>query len=418
MKKMKYDVVVIGGGVAGVSAAIAASRNGMKVAIVEKMGFFGGLAVGSYVVAMAGIYNGHDGKKRCIKGNFDLISKKLMKQKGATPTTYSIPTRGMYREVTIDPESMKYVLDMFMLEYDIECYLHTVVTQASYTGKQIKFISIWNKEGMDIIEGKMFIDASGDADMAAYCNIPFNTWATYGKISGGTMGFRTAGIDVKKALKYRKKHKGMTFKGRVPGIQWSDAGWYDSKNPNGGFFNDNLSVASPEVLTRKGQIYLEMQSRHAIQGIIKKLRKQPGYKNVYLVSTGDIFGARKTRHPITLHPLHDDEMNTHIYDSIAVAGNVMADYGYMEIPYLALIPEEINNLFFVGRTIATMHSMKFKGQQLHSYEITRLIPICMATGEAAGAAAALCIKGKRTNALPNINALQILLESQGAVIHI
>ncbi len=417
---MKYDVVVIGGGVAGVSAAIAASRNGMKVAIVEKMGFFGGLAVGSYVVAMAGIYNGHDGKERCIKGNFDLISKKLIKQKGATPTTYSIPTRGMYREVTIDPESMKYVLDTFMLEYEIDCYLHTVVTDAWIANGKVERIEIWNKgKKVDHIEGRMFIDASGDADMAAYCNIPFNTWATYDKTSGGTMGFRTAGVDVKKALKYRKKHKGMSFIDRKHGIQWSDAGWYDSKNPDGGFFNDNLSVACPgDILSRKGQTYLEMASRNAIQSIIKKLRKQPGYKNVYLVSTGDIFGARKTRHPITLNPLADDNMNTRLYSSIAVAGNVMADYGYMEIPYLTLVPEEINNLFFVGRTIATMHSMKFKGQSLHAYEITRLIPICMATGEAAGVAAALCVHRKTTNAKLPINNIQTGLVSQGAVIHI
>jgi hypothetical protein len=405
MKNKQYDVIVIGGGAAGVSAAMAAARNGMQVAIVEQMGFFGGLAVGSYVVALAGIYDGHDGRRRCIKGNFDTITKKLIKMKGATPTTYGVPTKGLYREVSIDPESMKYVLDTFMMDSNITCYLHSTVIGALFNKENVFGIVIWTMGRQYEIFGKMFIDASGDAHMAEYCGIPYNTWATYDKASGGTLGFS------------RKAHGQTTYSNKKKNIQWTEFGWLDTKNPHEGFFNDNLSVGGVDPLDHKAPAYLEMQSRAAIQSILKKLKKVPGFRNVYLVSTGDIFGARKTRHPITRHILTDYDLNECLPHSIAVAGNVMADYGYMEIPYETLIPEQVNNLWFVGRTIATMHSMKYKGQSFHSYEITRLVPICMATGEAAGLAAAICLMDNEKNHSIDIVKLQTALAVQGAVIH-
>jgi hypothetical protein len=239
------------------------------------------------------------------------------------------------------------------------------------------------------------------------------------------LGFRTGGIDMKKAVKNgmgvtgnkKKREKTIIYKDTKHHIYWSEAGWRDSKNPNGGFFYDNLSVAGIPVLEYRGFTYLEMQSRVAIQGIMKKIKKMPGCRNAYLVSTGDILGVRKTRHPITRHILNDDDLNECLPHSIAVAGNVMADYGYMEIPYETLIPEQVNNLWFVGRTIATMHSMKYKGQSFHSYEITRLVPICMATGEAAGVAASMCLMDNEKNHSIDIVKLQTALESQGAVIH-
>lgn len=434
MKNEKYDVVVLGGGVAGVSAAIAADEMGARVALIEKEGYLGGLPVGAYVIAMCGFYDGHLGKNKIIRGNFEKIANKAIDMGFARGTKWNRECkRKDAREITIDPEGFKYVLDTMLMETNIDIYLRAFAFQAFSTGDgpyhtmdkftklTMEHVSVVGKFGCIKIRGKQYIDCTGDADTTGWLGL-----SNMGPITDNTavsMGMRIGGLDTSK-MRYDEDHMAPTIEFQDGKIKMSAFGWIDIKDGNALYW-DSMPLGGYSGLGPVPIAYAEMKGRKIAHEFVKELRKLgPEWKNAYLISTGTLMGNRKPRMAITQYYLSDEDEDQDPYDSIAIAGNVMVDYGAMKIPFRCLLPKSVTNLLYAGRTFTPMfHNIirwskgkeENAGRNFIGYEIPRLIGVCTATGEAAGVAAAIAVD--RTQAVQDVDYKEVQkeLKHRGAI---
>ena len=406
-----YDVVVLGGGVAGVSAAIAAKESGAKTILIEKSGYLGGMVTGCFVVCLAGMYDGKYGERQVVKGNFTKITDRAIREGFAEWTKWNVrlEDKSLGREVTVDPEGFKYVLDLVTLEAGVELRFHSYGHNINFDNiknpKKIQEVNIIGKFGVQTIEGKTFIDCTGDADTAAWCELD------YIKGYGVTIGVRFGGLDVSKiALEDIKT------------IEYGDSsfnpyGWTSIFNDNTERFYDGGHITGIDGLKAEDATWAEITGRATAQQALKDLKSKPGYEDAYIISTGTHIGQRKTRAPFNQYHLSDLDENKDFKDSIAVAGNVMVDHGYMKIPYRALLPKKIDNLIFAGRCISPVNQA-IKGVRkvnFTAYEIPRIVAPCMATGEAAGIAAAMCADEDKSFSDLDVKEIQKKLTERGAV---
>ena len=398
-----YDVVVLGGGVAGVSAAIAAKESGAKTILIEKSGYLGGMVTGCFVVCLAGMYDGKYGERQVVKGNFTKITDRAIREGFAEWTKWNVrlEDKSLGREVTVDPEGFKYVLDLVTLEAGVNLRFHSYVTIQNTSENKIQDVLCYGKGGNYIIKGKTFIDCTGDADTAEWCRLD------YIKGYGVTIGVRFGGLDVSKiALEDIKT------------IEYGDSsfnpyGWTSIFNDNTERFYDGGHITGIDGLKAEDATWAEITGRATAQQALKDLKSKPGYKGAYVISTGTHIGQRKTRAPFNQYHLSDLDENKDFKDSIAIAGNVMVDHGYMKIPYRALLPKKIDNLIFAGRCISPVNL----GRDINfmAYEIPRLVAPSMATGEAAGVAAAMCADKNVSFSKLDVKDIQKKLEERGAI---
>ena len=160
----QYDVIVIGGGAAGIGAALAAAEKGAKTALVERFGFLGGMATAGFVNPMSEFsYNG----RQVVGGIAWRFAQKLIAYGG-----------GLVEEprcnVSFNPEIYKLAAQDMLTEAGVKCYMNTVLLDCQMDGKTVKSVVIANKSGVAALEAKYFIDASGDADLcgSGRCGIP------------------------------------------------------------------------------------------------------------------------------------------------------------------------------------------------------------------------------------------------------
>ena len=402
-----YDVVVLGGGVAGVSAAIAAKESGAKTILIEKSGYLGGMVTGCYVVALCGMYAGKFDERQVVKGNFTKITDRAIREGFAEWTKWNVrlEDKSLGREVTVDPEGFKYVLDLVTLEAGVDLRFHSCACHAKVEDNKLKFIDFFDKFDARVIGGKTFIDCTGDADTAMWCGLD------YIKGYGVTIGVRFGGLDVSKIKEED-----------IETIRYNDAsfnpyGWTSIFNDNTERFYDGGHIDGIDGLNVEDITWAEISGRATAQQALKDLKNKPGYKDAYVISTGTHIGQRKTRAPFNQYHLSDLDENKDFEDSIAIAGNVMADHGYMKIPYRALLPKKIDNLIFAGRCISPVNQ-DIRGERKVNglaYEIPRLVAPSMATGEAAGVAAAMSADKNLSFSDLDVKDIQKKLEERGAI---
>ena len=391
-----FDVLVFGGGVAGVSAAIAAAEEGARTCLVERLGWLGGMVTGAYVIALCGQWAGKMSKHRTVAGNFDKIAERAIAEGAAAWTFWNrlISKKAgpgewdNRRELTVDPEAFKYVLDRLVVDAGVYLKLHT---NAEMTGR---------------IDAGIMIDCTGDG--------VFGGTRSYPTRAGVTMGVRLGGVDARRVREWDGR--------KTPLPSWSDgehsftaSGWMSLANDRAELFYDCMALGGCAGLDSVSKTRAEIDGRMVAHETVKYLRTQPGYKNCYLISTGPVLGNRKGRAVLTRYYLTDEDQDECMEDSIAVAGNVMRDYGYMEIPYRALLPKHTKNLLYAGRVFTPqVHGER---ENFIAYEIPRLVAPCIASGEAAGVAAAICADKRIEPADLDVAALQKRLVARGAVIH-
>jgi len=398
--KGEYDVVVLGGGPAGVSAAFSASRAGAKTAIIERYGYLGGQATGGLVILIVGLT---DGKERIIKGFCEETINRLKHLKAV---------KEIDLHVLFDPESMKYVFDCMIEENKVTPYYHSYVSNAIISETNIVGVIIDGKSGRSIIKGHVFIDATGDGDLAKYCNIPFDI-ENNDNLMPVTLGFRVGGIDINKVRQYTNENKTeyLNLLNEL-GISTKIGGWIETLHPNEAWFNisniENINSICSKDLTKA-----EIQGRKQIFKIIEFFRKAiPGFKNGYLIDTASQIGVRDSRRIKGVYHFTKDDLTKNFDDTIALAPNYTGiGQGSVKIPYGCLITKKYKNVIFAGRCISVSHEL---------INMIREIPCCMATGQAAGIAAAISIKnipGHFASAgMVNIETLRKELLSQGAIL--
>ncbi|SNX54994.1 FAD dependent oxidoreductase [Thermoanaerobacterium sp. RBIITD] len=444
---MIYDVAVIGGGVSGTIAAIAAARNGAKTILIEQYGFLGGSLTNMGVGPMMTF---HAGDKQVILGIPQEVVNNLIKY-GGSPG-HVTDTTGFVSTVTpFDAEVMKYVLQKMLLKSGADILFHSFLYNVELDGENIKNIRIVNKSGIQEIKAKVYIDSTGDADLASRCGIEYALGRPQDNLTQPmTMNVRIGNVTIKEIKKYMENNpKEFTMIGidKVKKAQRLMVnGFYSilkKARQNGEisferdmvlFFETNtpgeviVNMTRVQKLNGTDIIDLtqgEITGRNQAFEVYNFMKKYiPGFENSYLVSTGPQIGIRETRKIIGEYVLTAEDLVTnkrfedciarggypvdiHSPDSDATIYMQLKEGSYYDIPYRCLYSKRISNLLVSGRCISSTYEAN---------AAVRVSPIAMATGQAAGTAAYLASKNNNKTSEVDVKVLREILIKQGAFI--
>lgn len=417
------DVLVCGGGPAGVCAAVAAARHGANVMVVERHGFFGGMATAALVAVWHKLY-GMDYETQVIHGLPHEIIDRLYARKAVQNDRDD--HRGNY---FIETEYVKLIYDELILQSKVTPLLHSWVSDVIMDGPHIDCVIVQNKSGRQAIRAKMIIDATGDADIAARAGAPFVKGNTDGYMQPPTLCFRLGGIDEKKGGLSRDRirevlNKPMDYNGQeYPNFLWTSRSAFRSdERMLAGVRVTEIDASDGWSFTRA-----EMEGRQQLEWVVKQLKEHvPAYKDAYIVDIASQIGIRETRRIVGEFVLQEEEVlnGVQFHDVIAqgtypvdihnplrrgivfkeidgTMREVMED-GSIErgfwtedgktrdtlcyqIPYRSLLPKGVDNLIVAGRCISATHE---------AAGAARVMVNCMQMGQAAGVACALSVDEK------------------------
>jgi ribulose 1,5-bisphosphate synthetase/thiazole synthase len=373
------DVLVVGGGSAGVAAAIAAGRTGVRVTLVERYGHMGGLWTGGLVLLIIGhIIKG--GKQVC-QGIGEEMMQRLDQLDGA------IINRRPGVNPTVDAEAVKYLMVEMIEEAKVNVFLHCLGVEAIVNERAVRGVVFESKSGRQAILAKVVVDATGDGDIFASAGAAFEHRShNIGLVT------RIGNLDkidkTKTAGQPRPRRLGSATP--VKGVNW-----VNMLGPE----VDGLDIAT---LSR-----LEMKHRKFIWRNIQETRRKAGYNPLYLVETAPQLGVRITRilHGLNQVRLDDLKQGVKFPDVIGVGGSDNAGHGGWQIPYGALVPELVDNVLAAGRCINC---------DIRMADLVRLIPNCFVTGHAAGVAAAVAAQDHCQPRQVKIQKVQRILREQKA----
>lgn len=376
----KTDVLVVGGGPAGVSAALAAKRMGVDVTLVERYGHLGGLCTGGLVLLVYPMFA--KDKTQVVCGVGEEMFKRLDKLE------YAVINRRPGVNPTVDAEAFKYVLADMVGDSGMNIYLHCWGVDAILDARgAVRGAVFESKSGRQAILADVVVDASGDGDMYAAAGAGFEKV----KYDIGLVS-RIGNLDKPKSPGQPSSQpaRKMGTATPVPGVNW-----FNMRGP----VADGLDVAE---LSR-----LEIAHRRAIWKNVEKIRATPGYEKAYLVETAPQLGVRLTRLLEATKKLTWQQATTgQKFDDVVAVGGV--DHGLpdaWQIPYGCLVPAKVDGVLAAGRCVAGDFKIADR---------LRLIAVCLVTGHAAGVAAALSVKDKCPPRNVEIAKLQKELRDQGA----
>lgn len=349
------DVLVVGGGPAGVVAAIAARRAGSQVTLVERYGHLGGLWTGGLVLVVLGHIA--KGPKQVCLG----IGEEMMRRLDAMDRAVIDRKPGV--NPTVDAETLKHVMLDMAAEAGVKMFFHCWGVDVVMDANRVCGAVFESKSGRQAILAKVVIDATGDGDLYAAAGAEYERC----KYSVGLVS-RIGNLD-RVAKQVPKPKRGLGSATPVPGVNW-----VNMLGPEA----DALDVAE---LSR-----LEVNHRDFIWKSVEKLRATPGYEQVYLMETAPQLGVRVTRllHGVKTVRHADLQAGRRLSDVVAVGGAWHADHTEWDIPYGALVPKSnVENILAAGRCISC---------ELKMADPVRVIPVCWVTGQAAGVAAAVSVK--------------------------
>ena len=413
-----YDVVVAGAGPAGICTAVAAARSGVNVALVERYGVLGGNLTAGYVGPILGMV----GKGTMRDEVMDLLG---------------VPDNDMIGETGVahDMEKAKRVLAEFVAREKIDVFLQTPIVDGIVEDMSLKGLMVMTKEGMRIIEGKVTVDATGDGDVAHFAGAPVEKGREDGLMQPVTLEFTLEGVDESQAI---------TCIGDVDDVKLNGERFLDycARCARQGLLPKNLAAVRLHPTVRPGQRQVnttqyngadatrvqdlfaaEVELRRQIEILVKFFRENlPGYEKCWCMASGDTLGVRETRrvqgeYVITAKELaagkrfwdvvvHKAEFIVDIHNP-AGAGQAEDKIQYVvpyDLPYRCFVPLKVENLLTAGRCISGTH---------RAHASYRVMSICMAMGEAAGTAAALCIKEGCTPRSLEVKKLQDVLTEKG-----
>lgn len=448
--ELASDVVVVGGGPAGLCAAVAAARGGAKVILVEQNAFCGGMATAGMVAPFMTCYDS-GGNKMLIRGLFEELVERLIAVGGAIhPSKVASKTaftsyidKGHIHVTPFKAESLKIVADEMLTEAGVKIMYHTSLIDAEAEGDKVTRIIVAMKEGLASIRAKAFIDCSGDGDLAAALGASYTVGNKQGKMQPATMFFTVGGVDTKKVDADIEQNWDNFY--RKDGINYRSLHWWVAKAKEAGDWTldrvsiglfrgveeDEFSINTSRVMNIDGTkseslTEGEIIGRQQVREIFAFLKKYvPGFENSRLILSGSTIGIRETRHVEGIRTLTTDAiLNCEVpEDSILLAANsvdVHGKYGpksneYITIPegkcygipYGTMIPPAFSNLAVAGRAISA---------DCEAAGAIRVMPPCMGIGQAAGTAVAMAVLENSDLRTLDVNALREKLREGGAML--
>lgn len=415
-RNLKYDVVVVGGGAAGISAAIGAKKSGKSVVLIERNSCLGGQATNANVASYCGFFTHGAEPKQIIGGVGQMVLDKLSaigKYDG-----YRLSTVGN-AIIPLDSEALKFVLDELVLENEIPTLLYCTLIKAKTENSKITMIECVDDMGSIFIEGKTFVDASGDGNLAylAGAEIIFGNPEGITQMSTNIMRIGNFDISIKLSPDVIEKAIQAAKKDGFKNLS-KDSGIIFKAEQYGYAILPSIQVGSLDCSTLTA---CEMNTRRQAQEYIEAFRKYiPGMENCTLISTGPKLGIRESRHIVGKYTLSLDEVLNAVKNKRGIARGAwpcenhqkldkMAEYlwvkdnDYYEIPIDILLSKNIKNLWSAGRTVSA-DSMAFAS--------VRVMGISFGTGHAAGVGAAYMAEYGEID----INSIKSELKKQGAIL--
>lgn len=417
----KFDLIVAGGGFAGVAAAIEAARKGLQVLLVEKYNCLGGAAVSSLVMPFMPYWT-HDPEteeRKSLAGDiFSMIIGELEQQESAFHK----------HDVIFDEEILKLILNRLCLKHGVTLLFNTTVVGVQVESGTITGIRAWGKSRMLELHADYFVDATGDAELSVLAGCRYRV----GRESDGlcqpmTLCFRIGGIDMAKYKQHRGNITPLYRQFREKGLiknPREDVLLFRTMHDGILHFNTTrvvkLDPTDPMDVTRA-----ELEAREQVFEMHQFLQENiPGFEDAYVQTTAMQIGIRESRMVEGEYTLTQEDLKSlaRFDDAIAAANYDMDIHNpegtgtshyyfgkgeWYEIPYRCLLPVGINNLLVAGRCISSTHEAQA------SY---RIMPYCAELGQAAGAAVSLATQSGKTLREIHIPTLQDILRSEGFAI--
>ena len=423
----KYDVLVCGGGFAGVAAAIAAARQGASVLLVESSNALGGAAVNCLVNPFMPYTTKVNGERMALSaGIFSEITDALIRiTRELDGEDARFTTRPM---ATFSEEYLKIVLNRMATSAGVELLFHTNVVAVRRDGKRLRSVVVSNIAGLSDVEASCFIDCSGDASVAVQAGYPTRLGREEDRLCQPmTLCFRVGDINTALFLENReylqKRYKELQSAGKIRNIR-EDVLFFRTTSDNVVHFN-TTRVVKHTPIDPLSVTAAEIEAREQVYEMFRFLKTEiPGCENARLLSTAMHIGVRESRMIDGEYLLTKDDLLAYIHfeDGIAACNYdidihnpegsgtshfYFPDGCYYTIPYRCLIPRGSENLLVAGRCISSSHEAQA------SY---RIMPTVCTLGEAAGVAAALAVRDNLSVSSIDVPELRRLLRENGAVV--
>ena len=423
---LRGDVIVVGGGPAGMCAAIAAAREGAGVVLVEQANACGGMATQGLVGPFMTCYD-RQAKTMIIRGLFEEIVQRMVdrgyaihpSQVHAGTCFTSWIVLGHEHVTPFEPEGLKLIMDEMIQEAGVKVLYHTCFLRPLMERDRIAGVLVSSKKGLEVIEGKVVIDCTGDGDVAQRCGAPYEMGdQQLHQVQPATMFFHVSNVDGerleadiqahlhtfyrKDGVNYRSLHWRVA-QARANGdwsLQRVSIGIFRMPKPDEWCVNTsrimNVDSTDNESLTRA-----EIEGRRQADEILRFLRKYvPGCENARMKATASCIGIRESRHIVGDYWLTGEDLlqGKVPEDTILLSANSVDVHGrfgpvsneyvaiqsdYYGVPYRCLLPRGVEQLLVAGRCVSADST---------AAGAIRVIPPCMGMGEAAGVAAALAVK--------------------------
>jgi hypothetical protein len=430
----EYDVVVLGGGPAGIAAAAAAADNGARVLLIERYGFLGGMGTAAGVTNFCGLHADVRGTiEQVVHGVADRVLDRIRALDGLSEPHLIF---GRIHAQAYDMSAFKCAADALLVEAGVELLFHALavgVIRAESGG--LVALLIETKSGRRAVRGHVFVDCSGDGEIAHHAGVPMEKGDAHGRLLYPTLMFRVGNVDAARAGEawrsipelmdeaeragdFRFPRRGAIVRPQKHPYEWR-VNVTQLRNPDGSA-TDGTDARSLSAA--------ELEGRRQIVDYLRFLRTRvPGFEAAYALDIAPQLGIRETRRLIGEYRLSGDDVLAcaDFDDSIGVngwpleqhvAGDVVWGWpapgsrGYNQLPYRMLLPWRataggVDNLLLAGRCASMTHE---------GHSAARVSGACFAMGQAAGTAAALAV---RSGAAPHdvpVAELQRRLREQGA----
>lgn len=427
----EFDVVVLGGGPAGIAAAVAASTQGVRVMLIERYGFLGGQGTAAGVTNFCGLHANVYGRiEQVVHGVVDELLDRMRALDGLNEPHLVL---GRIHAQAYDMPALKCAADQMLATHGVQCLFHAFAAGiVRGDDAQIEALLIETKSGRMAVRGRCFIDCSGDADLAHWAGVPIEKGDGAGGMLYPTMLFRVGNVDAVRAgeawhtIAQRMEDAAGEFRfprrGPIVRPQKRTSEWRANVTQVSNTAGEAVDGTDVQSMSEG-----EVEGRRQVVDYLRFLRARvPGFEQAYLLDLPPQLGIRESRRLLGEYLLTEEDVLgcADFDDAIGVNGwplemHVAGDVkwawppmpesrGFNQLPYRMLLPRRasgVDNLLVAGRCASMTH---------HAQSAARVSGACFVMGQAAGTAAVWAVRQHRATHDLDRAWLQVTLEREGA----